>query len=416
MLFNSILVRYGEIALKGKNRPEFEGQLKRQVQQALDMANVPVDQVERAYGRIVVDLGTAPPDALARAVQAMSRVFGIVSFSPAVRLPVELENPLEGVAEAAWALVQEEIGMGSPGSLAGRRPRSFKVDARRAYKRFPMSSLEINRELGAALLRRGIGLPVEVHNPDLTVSVEVRQEGIYVSTREYPGPGGLPYGVTGKAVLLLSGGIDSPVAGWMSMRRGIEVVGLHFHSYPFTSEEALRKAEDLGRVLARWAGGKFRLRVCHFTEVQKAIQRHVPEELRITIMRRMMFRIAERIAAQEEALALITGENVAQVASQTLESLGVIEAVTQMPVLRPLAMFDKMETIAKAKEIGTYEISIRPYEDCCTIFTPVHPKTRPRLAEAEAAEEALAASVDIEQLLAAAVDSTASTELEPLPE
>lgn len=406
-MFNSILVRYGEIALKGKNRPEFEGQLQRQVRRALADADVPVERVERTYGRIVVGIGAASSEAFSRVVRALGRVFGVVSFSPAVRLPVDLDDPVEAMAEAAWGLVQTELAL---------KPRSFKVDARRSYKKFPLNSLEINQELGAAMLRRGIGLSVDVHNPDLTVAVEVRQEGVYISTREFPGPGGLPYGVTGRAILLLSGGIDSPVAAWMSMRRGVEVVGLHFHSYPFTSEEARRKAEDLGRVLARWGGGKFKLRVCHFTEVQKAIQRHVQEELRITIMRRMMFRIAEKIAAQEDALALITGENVAQVASQTLESLGVIEAVTRLPVLRPLAMFDKMETIAKAKEIGTYEISIRPYEDCCTIFTPVHPKTRPRLVDAEAAEAAMAAEVDIEMLLAEAVERTASTDLEPVPE
>lgn len=406
-MLNSILVRYGEIALKGKNRPEFEGQLQRQVRRALADADVPVERVERTYGRIVVGIGATSSEAFSRAARALGRVFGVVSFSPAVRLPVDLDDPVEAMAEAAWGLVQTELAL---------KPRSFKVDARRSYKEFPLNSLEINQELGAAMLRRGIGLSVDVHNPDLTVAVEVRQEGVYISTREFPGPGGLPYGVTGRAILLLSGGIDSPVAAWMSMRRGVEVVGLHFHSYPFTSEEARRKAEDLGRVLARWGGGKFRLRVCHFTEVQKAIQRHVPEELRITIMRRMMFRIAEKIAAQEDALALITGENVAQVASQTLESLGVIEAVTRLPVLRPLAMFDKMETIAKAKEIGTYDISIRPYEDCCTIFTPVHPKTRPRLVDAEAAEAAMAAEVDIEMLLAEAVERTASTDLEPMPE
>lgn len=418
----TILIRYGEIALKGKNRPQFEGRLQQAVERALTRAGVPLGpgRVRRAYGRLVVELapGYEPGSpTLGRAIRALSRVFGVVSFSPAVRLPLDLEDPIPAIARAALALLKSTVpGASGSDSAALAAASTFKVEARRPFKRFPLNSLEINQQVGAALLRQGIGMRVDVRQPDVVVGVEVRQEGIYVSTEEIPGPGGLPVGVSGRAVLLLSGGIDSPVAGWMSMRRGVELIGLHFHSYPFTSEEARRKAEDLGRVLARYGDGSFVLRVCPFTELQKAIQRYVPEELRITIMRRMMFRIAERIAAAEGALAIVTGENVGQVASQTLESLGVIEAVTRLPVLRPLAMFDKMETVARAREIGTFDISVRPYEDCCTIFTPVHPKTRPRLEEAESAERAMEQEVDVEALLSAAVAGTDRQELEPLPE
>ncbi|MBE3582648.1 MAG: tRNA 4-thiouridine(8) synthase ThiI [Limnochordaceae bacterium] len=421
-----ILVRYGEIALKGKNRSDFEQQLARQIEatvtslaqgQTGGSASVtepmPVlAAVERTYGRIFVTPRRA--EDLSLVLSALQYVPGLVSFSPAVRVPLgepHGADSLPAIQDAAWELVQEALATEAlpptPWRLTGPPPRTFKVAARRSYKRFPLTSLELNQEVGAELLRRGIGLPVDVHQPDLTVSIEVREEGAYISVLEIPGPGGLPVGSSGRAVLLLSGGIDSPVAGWMALRRGVELTALHFESYPFTSEEALRKVEDLCRVMARYAGGRLVLRVCHFTEVQKAIQLRCPEQLRITILRRMMFRVAEQIAEQEGAAALCTGENIGQVASQTLESLRAIEMVTLLPVLRPLAGFDKDETVRQAQQLGTFDISIRPFEDCCTIFAPVHPRTRPQPEEVSKAEAAL----DVNGLVRQAVAQTDRREI-----
>ena len=369
-----LLVRYGEIGLKGRNRPQFEQALVRQIRRAL--REWPGAAVYRTPGRVWVEppAGTDPEPLL----EALQRVFGIVAVAPADRVPLDLD----AIAAAAGRVLEEALASaGGPPAEAV----TFKVEARRSNKRFPLTSLDLNRELGSRLLASRPGLKVDVHRPRITVNVEVRHDGAYVYAHSVPGPGGLPVGVTGRACALLSGGIDSPVAVWMAMKRGLTVIPVHFHSPPFTSERAKEKVVDLVRVLARW-GGPLRLWVVHFTEIQRAIQLECPPELTITLMRRMMFRLAERIATRERALALVTGESLGQVASQTLESIRTISAVTQMPVLRPLIGMDKTEIIERARAIGTYDISVLPYEDCCTLFVPAHPATRPRPEQAEAAE------------------------------
>ncbi|OUM97931.1 MAG: tRNA 4-thiouridine(8) synthase ThiI [Firmicutes bacterium ZCTH02-B6] len=388
-----LLIRYGEIGLKGKNRHLFEEQLMRNIRAALGDA-LP-GRVQRAYGRIFVELGDSAHTRAA--LERLQKVFGIVAVSPALRVPLTVEAVEEGAVELVRRL-------GPAGA------RTFRVQARRPNKAFPLTSQEINERIGALLLRTYPQLKVDLHQPELVVSIEVREQGAYLYSEQTPGPGGLPVGVSSHALLLLSGGIDSPVAGWMAMKRGIRLDAIHFHSPPFTSERALDKVKDLTGVLASW-GGPIRLHVVRFTEIQKELRRQAPAELMITLMRRFMLRIAVAVAQDVGALALVTGESVGQVASQTLENMSVINAVTSMPILRPLVGFDKQEIVERAQAIGTYSISIRPYEDCCTIFVPAHPATRPQLAEVEAAEAAL----DVAGLVREALASIETTTLAEAP-
>lgn len=387
-IYDTYLIRYGEIGLKGKNRPQFERLLMQNIRRALK--RVGPARVERVYGRLVVESQADP----ARILETVSRVFGVVGISPTLRLPLEEEAICAG---ALAALGDAAAGI----TLPRDEPLTFKVEARRSNKEFPITSPELNGLVGGYLLQNYPGLKVDVHRPRIRVRVEIREKNAFVYAADVPGVGGLPVGASGKALLLLSGGIDSPVAGWMAMKRGIEIEALHFYSFPFTSEKSLEKVRDLCRVLNGYTS-RIRLHVVHFTDIQKEIQKHCPESLRITIMRRMMFRLAARIAARRQALALVTGESVGQVASQTLESMQVINQVVDLPVLRPLVGLDKGEIIARAQQIGSYTISVLPYEDCCTIFLPRHPATRPRLDQAELAEEPLA----LEELLRGALERT----------
>jgi thiamine biosynthesis protein ThiI len=384
-MYSLILVRFGEIGIKGKNRSDFERKLVENIVQMLKGMDV---RVMRADGRIWVRVGER--DNYAEVIERLRFVPGIVSVSPVREVPLDLEEIKKSAVEIMQRLIH-----------TSRKPVTFKVESRRANKQFPLSSPEIARTLGGHLLRHIPDIKVDVHEPDLVLWCEVRANEAYIYSEVIPGPGGLPVGASGRVLLLLSGGIDSPVAGWMALKRGAELEAIHFHSFPFTSERARQKVEDLAKILARYAG-KVRLHVVHFTEVQKAIRQHCPEELSITIMRRFMFRIADRIAHERKALALVTGESLGQVASQTLESMYTINHVTTMPVLRPLVALDKTEIMRIAKEIGTYETSILPYEDCCTIFLPKSPKTRPRVDEAIEAEQKL----DIESLVKEAVEKT----------
>lgn len=384
-----LLVRYGEVALKGQNRPFFLGTLVRN----LEALAGPGVEARARFGRILLTGPAVRQDARA-VLERARRVFGVVSLSPALEVPAEPAAILQA-AETATAA-----------HLARRAAATFKVDARRADKRFPLTSLDLNRAVGAHLAAR-FGLRVDVHRPDLTVRVEVRDRA-YVATEVVPGPGGLPVGTGARAVVLLSGGIDSPVALWLAARRGLVPVAVHFHSFPFTGERSRQKVLDLARVLAT-STGPLRVWVVHFTEIQRAIQLAVPEALRVTVMRRMMMRLAERIAALEGAAGLVTGESVGQVASQTLESIGTIEAATTLPVLRPLSGMDKSEIVARARAIGTYEISVLPYEDCCSLFLPAHPHTHPTRAEAERAE----AGLDIPALLTEAVERSEVVTVSP---
>jgi len=374
-----LLIKYGEIALKGKNRFKFENKLVRNLKEVLKDTNI--GQVKKIYGRLLIEVEDIDQSIIDKA----RKVFGITAVSPAISVGLDLQE----IKDAALNLLKQ-----SPGT-------TFKVSTKRPNKSFPFNTPEINAELGAHLLINTENWTVDVHNPDVEMFVEVRPEGAFIYTQGYPGNGGLPVGITGKAILLISGGIDSPVAGWLSMKRGVDIVGLHFHSYPFTSQRAKEKVLDLVRQLASYKG-TMKIYVNHFTEIQKAIKQDCPRELYVTLMRRMMFRIAEKIAEKENALALATGENLGQVASQTLESMNVINEVVSLPVLRPLVTMDKIEIMDLSRKINTYDISIQPYEDCCTLFLPDNPATKPKLQKVLAAEESLA----IEELIEESMEKT----------
>ena len=374
-----LLIKYGEIALKGKNRFKFENKLVRNLKEVLKDANI--GEVKKIYGRLLIEVEDIDQSIIDQA----RKVFGITGVSPAISVGLDLQE----IKDAALDLLKQ-----SPGA-------TFKVSTKRPNKNFPLASPEINAEVGAHLLINTTNWTVDVHNPDVEMFVEVRPEGAFVYTQGYPGNGGLPVGVTGKAILLISGGIDSPVAGWLSMKRGVEIVGLHFHSYPFTSQRAKEKVLDLVRELTNYTG-TIKIYINHFTEIQKAIKEGCPRDLYVTLMRRMMFRIAAKIAEKENALALVTGENLGQVASQTLESMNVINEVVSLPVLRPLVTMDKIEIMDLSRKINTYDISIQPYEDCCTLFLPDNPATKPKLHKVVAAEENLA----IEELIKESMEKT----------
>ncbi|ADL12797.1 tRNA uracil 4-sulfurtransferase ThiI [Acetohalobium arabaticum] len=376
-----ILIKYGEIGIKGSNRYLFEDRLIRNMEESLSGINKEVD-IYKTHGRVFVEA----EGSFERIRERLQKVFGIVGVCSAK----ETELDFEKIKNAGLELIERE--------LSGK-PRTFKVETRRINKDFQYDSMEISRKLGAYILRNTEDLTVDVHDPDIQLDVEIRHKQAYLYASDLPGVKGLPVGSCGKAGLLLSGGIDSPVAGWMAMKRGVEIMPIYFHTPPFTSSRAKEKVLDLSRVLAEYAGGSLQVRIVPFTEVQKALNEKCPEKLLTVIMRRMMMRIAERITNNNEGKALITGESIGQVASQTLESMNVTNAVAQMPVFRPLIGLDKNEIKARAKEIGTYEISIQPYDDCCTIFVPDSPETKPKLRFVEYGEEDL----EVERLIEEAV-------------
>jgi len=378
-----LLVRYNEIHLKGLNRPFFENKLIACIKAALcDMGAT----VKREQGRFCIwGVDEARRD---EAVDRLTRVFGIHSISPAVAV----EKDWEAIASAACALMER--------TLEGRERATFKVFSRRADKRFPMNSETINMELGHMMLERFPGLSVDVHAPELKVCIEVRDK-TYVYTREVMGAGGMPTGTAGRAALLISGGIDSPVAGYMLAKRGLELSAVHFYSYPYTSERARDKVVDLTKLVSRYAG-EIRLHLVPFTDIQLAIYEKCPPKETTVLMRRLMMQIAERVARADGAKALITGEALGQVASQTLESLCVTDDAVDMPVFRPLIGFDKEEIISIAKRIGTFDTSILPYEDCCTVFVPQHPVTKPNVKDLRNSE----AMVDFSEMVEKAIADT----------
>ncbi|HEX6839298.1 MAG TPA: tRNA uracil 4-sulfurtransferase ThiI [Polyangia bacterium] len=380
-----VLVRWGEIFLKGDNRGFFERALVDRVQRAV--AALPGAKVERTHGRLVV----WPGDAGARkAVRALERVFGVVSASPA-RV---VARDLDAISTAAVELARAEAPKHA-------RP-TFKVESRRSDKRFPTGSMEVSRLVGAAVVG-ALALPVDVHAPAFTIGVEIGYDHAFVFAEIVPGPGGLPVGVTGRVELLLSGGIDSPVAGWLMMKRGCALGATYFHSFPYTGEKTQDKVARLASQLAAWQLEPLRLSVVPFTDAQKALRDAAGDgRLAVVLYRRAMMRTAERIAHEAGAKALATGEALAQVASQTLENLGVIGAAVSMPVLRPCLGHDKLETVALAQRIGTYEISIEPYDDCCSLFVPDHPETRAKLAAVEAIEAKLDVTAMADDLAARA--------------
>ena len=372
-----LLVRYGEIFLKGLNRPYFIRALVRKIRYAVRDLGA---EVWVHDGRIFVN-GFEDADLC---IERVRRVFGVHSVCPAVEMDRE---DFDALCEQAIRMMD---------GLQG----TFKVAARRSDKRYPMDSPAINSEMGGRILAARPDLKVDVHTPEHVMNVEIRDKA-YLYVKVIPAVGGMPVGTNGKATLLLSGGIDSPVAGWMIAKRGVWINAVHFHSFPYTSEQAREKVLDLARKLSYSCCG-IRVHIVPLTEIQLQIRDHCPEEYTTLIMRRFMMRIAERIARQEDSGALITGESIGQVASQTMEALNVTDSVVQMPVFRPLIGFDKSEIIDIARKIDTYELSSLPYEDCCTIFTPKHPATHPKVEKVAQAEEAL----DGEKLIEAALAGT----------
>ena len=377
-----VLAKYGEIILKGGNRPRFENILISNINNALK-------QVAKAHVRVMqatVYVNVEDQEKIDIVIERMSKIFGIVSITRAA----VCEKDIEKIKLCAKEYLKDELQDGV----------KFKVEAKRSDKAFPFKSPEICMEVGGYLDDEFPNISVDVHNPDRTVKVEVREFGAYIYCMEnkIKGQGGMPIGTGSKATLLLSGGIDSPVAGHMIAKRGVEIDAVNFFSFPYTSERAKEKVISLARIIAQYTS-KINLYIVPFTEIQLQIRECCPEEHMTLIMRRFMMRIAERIAEKNKSLALITGESVGQVASQTLAALDVTNAVVDMPILQPLIGMDKLEIMDRAREIGTFETSILPYEDCCTVFTPKHPTVNPRRSNIEKTEMALNVSELIESAL-----------------
>ena len=387
-----ILCRFGELFLKCGNRKRFQGALYRNMGAAV--AGIAGARVEPVHGRVLVHV----PDEAAsdEAARRLQRVFGLVSISVATVTPADL-----GAISAAAIDVAKAAMATAPRGL------TFKVVARRADKRFPHPSMEICAKVGGRIID-ATGLPVDVHEPQLRVGVEVMTERAFVHGGARPAPGGLPVGVSGRALLLLSGGIDSPVAGWLAAKRGLALDAVYFHSPPYIGEMSRDKVVALGRLLAGWQALDS-ITVVNFTETQKRLRDAGPADLGVVLYRRMMMRIADAIADVSRADALVTGENLGQVASQTIQNLGVIDAAARRFVLRPLVTYDKVDTMALARKIGTYDTSVLPFDDCCSLFLPRHPETAARLQDAERAE----AGIDIPAEVAAAVASAERVSLGP---
>lgn len=366
-----ILLKQGEIVLKGLNRRSFEIKLISNINRRLK----PYGQfkVYSVQSTIYVEPKNADCD-MDGAYAAVKTIFGIVSVSRAAAC----EKDKDALYKMAVRYLGDTLSMA----------RSFKVEAKRSDKRFPMTSIELSQYVGGLLSDDYPQVKVDVHKPEFTVHLEVRDYAAYVHGPSEAGAGGMPVGTGGRVVSLLSGGIDSPVSTYMIARRGVSVIPVHFFSSPYTSMQAKEKVIELTRILSRYCG-RMRLEVVPFTHIQEEIREKCPEELFTLIMRRFMMRISDKIAQQHGALAIVTGENLGQVASQTLEAMAVTEACATLPVLRPVIGMDKKEIVVIAERIGTFETSILPYEDCCTVFTPRHPRTKPRLADLIAAEAAL---------------------------
>ena len=366
-----ILLKLGEIVLKGLNRKSFEQKLMSNVRRRLE----PIGKF-RVYclqSTVYVEAQEDGAD-MDAAFEALKKVFGVIKLSRAAAC----EKDKDAIAKLAIEYLREDM----------ERVRSFKVESKRSDKSFPMTSIELSQYVGGLLAEAYPNVQVDVHEPELTVHLEVRDLAAYVHATPVPGAGGMPVGSNGVAVTLLSGGIDSPVSTYMIAKRGVRLIPVHFFSFPYTSQQAKDKVVELGRQLTEYCG-RMTLEVVPFTHIQEEIRDKCPEEYFTLIMRRFMMRIAKRIADANGAKAVVTGENLGQVASQTMEAMASTQAVIDMPVLQPLIGMDKEEIVTLARKIGTFETSILPYEDCCTVFTPRHPRTHPKLKEVEAAESAL---------------------------
>jgi len=377
-----ILLKQGEIILKGGNRRFFEDKLLANIRRRL--RGLGDFNVYATQSTVYVEPKNDNCD-MDGAMDALGKVFGAVGITRAMAC----EKDKDAIFEAAAEYLGESI----------REAKSFKVETKRSDKHFPMSSIEISQYVGGLLAERFPETAVDVHDPDLTVHVEVREAAAYVHGNPLPGAGGMPVGCNGSAVTLLSGGIDSPVSSYLIARRGIHLIPVHFFSFPYTSEQAKEKVLDLAKLLTNYCG-RLTVEIVPFTHIQEEIRDKCPEEYFTLIMRRFMMRIAEIIAEQNGCKALVTGENLGQVASQTMEALRVTEDCVSLPVLRPLIGLDKRDIVDYAVKIGTFETSILPYEDCCTVFTPRHPRTKPRLEDVLEVEKAL----DVEALIKEALD------------
>ncbi|MDD3413021.1 MAG: tRNA 4-thiouridine(8) synthase ThiI [Lachnospiraceae bacterium] len=385
-MFSAFLIKYAEIGIKGKNRYLFEDALVRQIRYALKKAEG-IFQVSKTQGRIYVEcLSEFDMDEV---VEKLKHVFGISGICPVVH-----------VEDLGFEELSKEI-VNYMTRVYPEANYTFKVNARRSRKNYPMDSMELNRAIGGLILDAFPQTSVDVHKPEVMLTVEIREK-IYIYSKVIPGPGGMPVGTNGKAMLLLSGGIDSPVAGYMIAKRGVKIDAVYFHAPPYTSERAKQKVVDLAKEVSEFTGPIY-LHVINFTDIQLYIYEKCPHEELTIIMRRYMMKIAEHIAKETDCLGLITGESIGQVASQTMTSLAATNEVCTMPVYRPLIGFDKQEIVEISEKIGTYETSILPYEDCCTIFVAKHPVTKPNLNIIKRSERHLEEKID--ELVKAALDS-----------
>lgn len=385
-MFSAFLIKYAEIGIKGKNRYLFEDALIKQIRYALKKTEGEFE-VTKTQGRIYIE--ALSEFDFEETVEHLQRVFGIAGICPVVHVE---DKGIEKLGEDVIAYLND---------VYPEKNKTFKIQARRARKNYPLDSMELNRVLGGVVLEAFDTMQVDVHNPDIMLHVEIREK-IYLYSKVIPGPGGMPVGTNGKAMLLLSGGIDSPVAGYMIAKRGVKIDAVYFHAPPYTSERAKQKVVDLARIVSKYTGPIY-LHVINFTDIQLAIYEKCPHEELTIIMRRYMMRIAEQIAKDTNCLGLITGESIGQVASQTMQSLAATNEVCTMPVYRPLIGFDKQEIVEISEKIDTYETSILPYEDCCTIFVAKHPVTKPNINIIKRSEKSLLDSID--ELLQEAMDT-----------
>lgn len=382
---NHILIRYGELSLKKSNRKQFTNRITNHIKRALKEYK---DLTFESRGlRFYIMLNNHDSEPI---IEILKKIPGLYSFSVVSRC----ESKLEDIYEMAKELVLKEIASGK---------KTFKVETNRGDKNFPLTSIEITKEVSRYLFRNIEGLKADVHNPDFILNLDVRLEGTFIFTNTYMGLGGLPAGCLGKTMLMVSGGIDSVVAGYLAIKKGMSIEAVHFAAPPYTSDMAVQKVIDLLEVISPYSEYLgINLHIVPFTEIQKAIYDHARDDYCITIMRRMMYRITERLANKLGALAIVNGENVGQVASQTLESMNTIESVATIPVIRPLATFDKQDIVDISVKIKTYDISILPYEDCCTVFVPKHPQIKPQL-ETSIKEES---KIDFEPMIERAIENT----------
>ncbi|MGT2828620.1 tRNA uracil 4-sulfurtransferase ThiI [Streptococcus hillyeri] len=392
LVYSEIMVRYGELSTKGKNRMRFINKLKRNIQDVLSI--YPEVHVTADRDRCHVFLNGQD---YAPVAESLKQIFGIQAFNPVYRLSKDVAVLEKAVQEIMTGLYKEGL--------------TFKVAAKRADHSFELDSRELNHALGDAVFRALPSIQAQMKKPDVTLKVEIRDEAAYISHEEIKGAGGLPVGTSGKGMLMLSGGIDSPVAGYLALKRGVDIEAVHFASPPYTSPGALKKAHDLTRKLTKF-GGNIQFIEVPFTEIQEEIKEKAPEAYLMTLTRRFMMRITDRIREERNGLVIINGESLGQVASQTLESMQAINAVTNTPIIRPVVTMDKLEIIDIAEKIDTFNISIQPFEDCCTIFAPDRPKTNPKIKNAEQYERRM----DVEGLVERAVAGIMITEITPQAE